>query len=117
MADERPNGKSARRALSSELLAEIRSAIAAYVDPTADEDDIGRRLRTIGEQARGEDIRAEQLVTSVKRIYDAVVPLPTLASQDARSKRLANLVTMCVREYYASWPDAVPADSPPTVPS
>ncbi len=117
MADERPNGKSARRALSSALLAELRTTIAAYVDPVADGDDIARRLHTIGEQARAEGIRAEQLVTSLKRVYDAVVPLPTLASQDARAKRLANLVTICVREYYASWPDAVSSDSPPTVAS
>jgi hypothetical protein len=115
MADERPNGKSARRALSSALLAELRTAIAAYIEPVANDDDIGRRLRTIGEQARAEGVRAEQLVTSLKRIYDAVVPLPTLASHDARTKRLANLVTICVREYYASWPDAVSMDSPPTV--
>lgn len=117
MVDERPNGKSARRALSSALLAELRTTIAAYIEPVADYEDIGRRLRTIGEQARAEGIQAEQLVTSLKRVYDAVVPLPTLASQDARTKRLANLVTICVREYYASWSDAASADSPPTVPS
>lgn len=117
MVDERPNGQSARRALSSALLAELRSAVAAYVAPAADNDDIGRRLRAIGEQARAEGAQAEQLVTSLKRIYNVVVPLPTLASQGARAQRLANLVTICVREYYASWPDSVPMDSPPTVPS
>ncbi len=66
MVDERPNGKSARRALSSALLAELRMTIAAYVDPVADDDDIARRLHTIGEQARAEGIRAEQLVTSIE---------------------------------------------------
>jgi hypothetical protein len=45
------------------------------------------------------------------------VPQPTLASHEARAKRLANLVTICVREYYASWTDTVAAESPPTVPS
>ncbi len=117
MTDERPNGKSARRALSSALLAELRSAIAGYVNPVADDNDISRALRAIGEQARAEGVRAEQLVTSLKRVYNAVVPPPTLASQDARAKRLANLVTICVREYYASWPETVGAEPPPTVPS
>jgi hypothetical protein len=117
MVDERTHARSPRHPLSSAVLAELRTAIAAYVTPAADDDDVSRALRAIGEQARAEGVRAEQLVTSLKRVYDAVVPPPTLASQDARAKRLANLVTICVREYYASWTDTVGAEPPPTVPS
>ena len=114
MSDERTHS---RHQLSSALLARLRTAIAAYVSQGGDEDDVSRALREIGEQARGAGVLAEQLVTALKRVYDAVVPPPTLASQDARARRLANLVTICVREYYASLSDAVAAVPPPTVPS
>jgi hypothetical protein len=112
MSDERTHS---RHQLSSAVLAQLRTAIAVYVGPGGDEDDISRALRAIGEQARAEGVRAEQLVTALKRVYDAVVAPPTLATQDARARRLNTLVTTCVREYYASLTD-VPAEPPPTVP-
>lgn len=117
MADERSNAKPARRQLSGSLLSELRTVIAAHVGPSTDDSGFSRAMRAIGERARAEGIRAEQLVTALKRVFDAVTPPPTLASHEARTKRLATLVTICVREYYASLPDAISADPSPTFPS
>ena len=116
MADERTKGsKPARHQPSSVLLEALQKAIAADYAPSADDDSISLALRAIGAQARAEGIRAEQLVKSLKRTFDAVTPPPALASQDARGKRLSTLVTICVREYYAPWSDGVTTTSAPPV--
>jgi hypothetical protein len=101
MADERMAGPGpVRQQLSSALADRLRQALAAHGGGDGTDGEISRALRAIGAEARADGVKAEQLVASLKRVFDSLTPPPTLASQDARAKRLAHLVTICVREYY-----------------
>jgi hypothetical protein len=86
--------------LSGTSLERLRAALEAYPGPDSDDGEVRRALRAIGDDARTEGIKAEQLVASLKQVFDALTPPPPLATQDQRAKRLSHLVTMCVREYY-----------------
>lgn len=113
MRDERTNGaKPARRQPSGALLEQLRRAIAAHGASPTDDSDISLALRAIGVAARAEGVKAEQLVASLKGVFESLAPPPTLASHEARTKRLSNLVTICVREYYAPWADVPPSEPP-----
>ena len=112
-ADERTNRPAPpRRQLSDAMVDQLRRALTAYGCADEHDGDISAALRAIGAEARANGIKAEQLVASLKRVFDALTPPPTLASQDARAKRLAHLVTVCVREYYA--PTAETASTDPS---
>jgi len=114
MGDERTNGAKpgARPQVSGALLEQLRRALASHGACPSDDGDISGALRAIGVAARAEGVKAEQLVASLKRVFESLTPPPTLASHDARSKRLSNLVTICVREYYAPWADVPPSETP-----
>jgi hypothetical protein len=111
MADEPTNGaKPARRQLSDALIEQLRRAVATYGSGEGHDADVSRALRAIGAEARVNGVQAEQLVASLKRIFDNLTPPPTLASQEARAKRLAHLVTLCVHEYYTPTDESGPSE-------
>ena len=88
------------REIPAPLLDRLREVLTRYSNPQSNDNQLGRALHAIGVEARASNVRAEQLIASLKRVFDSLTPPPTLASQDERSKRLAFLVTTCVREYY-----------------
>lgn len=111
MGDEpKSSARPVRRQLSDGLVDQLRQALATYGCADGQDGDISSALRAIGAEARASGVKAEQLVASLKRVFDALTPPPTLASQEARAKRLAHLVTVCVREYYAPADAAASAD-------
>jgi hypothetical protein len=115
MGDQPTNGtRPLRRQLSDGLVDQLRRALATYGSAEGGEADISSALRAIGAEARASGVKAEQLVASLKRVFDSLTPPPTLASQEARAKRLAHLVTVCVREYYAPSDEAASTDPLPT---
>lgn len=102
MSDDPTRGAAPdRRQLSGTQLDQLRWALAAHMSREGQDGELSRALRAIGADARASGVKAEQLVAALKRVFDSLTPPPTLASQDARAKRLAHLVTVCVREYYA----------------
>lgn len=102
MANEPTKGAiPVRRQLSDALVDQLRRALMTYGCADGRDSDVSSALRAIGAEARASGVQAEQLVASLKRVFDSLTPPPTLASQEARAKRLAHLVTVCVREYYA----------------
>jgi hypothetical protein len=111
MADERGHGVQGRDGqVSGALLERLRSVLAVYSGSQSD-DEVSPALRAIGVEARSAGIKAEQLVASLKRVFDSLTPPPTLASSAERSARLSHLVTICVREYYASMSAAHSGDT------
>jgi hypothetical protein len=110
MPDEhKPKGNPAPVQLSPALLEDLRRALAVYAGPRAEDGDIRRALRAIAEEARRRGVHAEQLVVSLKRVFEMLTPPPTLASADERARRLSHLVTVCVQEYYSAPDDSGPA--------
>ncbi len=108
MPDERAPRASrpVARQVSEPLVERLRTVLAAHgAGAGLNEAALSEALRGIAIEARDKGVRAEQLVASLKRVFDGLTPPPTLASVDQRSKRLAQLVTTCVKEYY-SVPDA-----------
>jgi hypothetical protein len=96
--------------LAPSLLDALRRALAGYTGSRADDGDLRRALRAIADDARHRGVRAEQLVVSLKRVFETLTPPPTLATADERAHRLSYLVTLCVQEYYATADDAAADD-------
>jgi hypothetical protein len=101
MADARSPGRTGESTqVSGALLAELRRVLAAHSGPSVDEGEVSRAIRAVALEARAKGIRAEQLVKSLKEVFDSLVPPPRIPP-DERAKRLGYFVTTCVREYYA----------------
>src|SRR6185312_11529798 len=103
MADERLQRASrpVARQISEQLVEELRAVLSAHGGAQLDEAALSPALRTVATEAREKGVRAEQLLALLKRVFDGLTPPPTLASVEERSKRLAQLVTACVKEYYS----------------
>jgi hypothetical protein len=108
--EPKSSSRPVRQQLSDALVDRLRRALTTYECADGRDGDISSALRAIGTEARASGVKAEQLVASLKRVFDALTPPPTLASQEARAKRLAHLVTVCVREYYAPVDEAASTD-------
>lgn len=91
-----------------------RRVLTTYSGPRVDDGEVSRALRAIATDAQAQGVRAEQLLASLKQVFDSLAPPDTLASLNDRAHRLSYLVTTCVREYYAVYPGPSGADAGPT---
>jgi hypothetical protein len=112
MADDRPQSpEPATEQIPGALLEQLRQVLMTHSGPTIDEDEVCQSFRAIARTAQSHGVRAEQLLTSLKRTFDALTPPHTLLSLDDQARRLSYLVTTCVHEYYAIYPE--PPDGDP----
>lgn len=88
-------------ALSDERTAALRTAFAAHargdgLPPEALRD----LLRDTGAEARARGLTAERLLVEFKLLWYAIPEVRALQSR-RQSEMLGELVTLCIREYYA----------------
>jgi hypothetical protein len=115
MPDERPQGAGGGVGkVPGPLLEQLRRVLTTYSGPKIDDGEVSRALRAVATDAQAQGVRAEQLLASLKRVFDSLPPPDTLPSPDDRLHRLSYLVTTCVREYYAVYPGSLGADAGPT---
>jgi len=101
MADQHSaKGRGADERVSDALLEQLRRVLVAHAAPDADVGEVSRAIRAVALEARAKGVHAEQLVRSLKEVFESLTLNPPLAFED-RMKRLSQLVTICVREYYA----------------
>ena len=90
----------------------LRRALWADARGLAPDRDLQRALRQLCTEARDQGLRAEQLLVLMKSRWRQV-PEARRASRDAADGMFAVVVTLCIREYYASecYRDALTAAS------
>lgn len=96
--DSTPN----RPALSAEAIASLESALAAYLADGRRTTALEPALHRIAAEARERDIRAEHLLLSLKDVWFRLPQIRALGDSEEQHELLRNVVTLCIREYYAS---------------
>jgi hypothetical protein len=90
--------------LSADGLAKLRGALKQWVDGDAGCDDsvLGDALHTVAREARNHGIPAEELLVTLKATWFEVGGAPNAPHASLQNpKRLDELVTACIKAYYA----------------
>ena len=101
--NEAPQGHSPTAALSPEVVSLLRATLERWVrgDSTVN-GSVGDALRAAADEARTRGIRAEELLVTLKSTWFEVGGSPNAPhSTSASARRLDELVTACIKAYYA----------------
>ena len=75
--------------------------LGRHIDNPDDSDpELALVLRQVVTEARNRHIRAEQLVVSLKRVWDALPQARQAIDREAQTLAKQRLVTLCIRAYY-----------------
>jgi hypothetical protein len=89
--------------LDRATLEAVRTAIVDYLDaPEAQSPALRDALTTMAVEARARSILPEQLLVVLKDIWYALPTIRDAVHPPEQSHLLQRIVTMCIKEYYAS---------------
>ena len=88
-------------AIGEEHLAALRRAIARY-SVGADPAELRQTLKALAREARAKSVPPEQLLVVLKSIWYELPAVRTAEADAERTRVLQQLVTMCIKEYYAT---------------
>lgn len=87
--------------LSAATLATLRSVLSRHIDhPDETDPELALVLRQVVTEARNRHIRAEQLVVSLKHVWDALPQAREAIDREAQTLAKQRLITLCIRAYY-----------------
>lgn len=75
--------------------------LSRHIDhPDEDDPELALALRQAVKEARNRHIRAEQLVVSLKQVWDALPQARHAIDREAQAQARQRLITLCIRAYY-----------------
>lgn len=87
--------------LSAATIARLRSVLSRHIDhPDEADPELALVLRQAVKEARSRHIRAEQLVVSLKQVWDALPQARQAIDREAQALAKQRLITLCIRAYY-----------------
>ena len=87
--------------LSAATIARLRSVLGRHIDhPDEADPELASVLRQAVTEARNRHIRAEQLVVSLKQVWDALPQARYAVDREAQTLAKQRLITLCIRVYY-----------------
>jgi hypothetical protein len=90
------------RTLSPEALSVFRASLERWVHSDGGDDSVLRSaLHGVAVEARERSVRAEELLVLLKTTWYELGGLPGTSSGANGNKRLDDLVTACIKAYYA----------------
>lgn len=99
--EEASGGGFAAGGLSGSTIARLRSVLSRHIDrPDESDPELALVLRQIVKEARNRHIRAEQLVVSLKQVWDALPQARQAIDRESQTLAKQRLITLCIRAYY-----------------
>lgn len=87
--------------LSAPTIARLRSVLSRHIDdPDEADPELALVLRQAVKEARNRHIRAEQLIVSLKHVWDALPQARQAIDREAQALAKQRLITLCIRAYY-----------------
>lgn len=87
--------------LSAATVARLRTVLGRHIDhPEEADPELAAVLRQVVVEARSQHIRAEQLIVSLKHVWDALPQARQAIDREAQALAKQRLITLCIRTYY-----------------
>lgn len=87
--------------LSAATIGRLRSVLSRHIDhPDESDPDLALVLRQVVMEARTRRIRAEQLIVSLKHLWDSLPEARQAIDREAQALEKQRLITLCIRAYY-----------------
>ena len=93
-------GPNLPNAIGEEHLVALRRAIARY-SGGGDPAELRETLKALAREARDKSVAPEQLLLLLKSIWYELPAVRSAQAEADRTRVLQQLVTMCIKEYYA----------------
>ena len=87
--------------LSEELIARLRAALISFAGDPVETTELRETLCAIAREARQKQIRAEHVLISLKEAWGELPQVRFAHEPREQTRALQQLVTLCIREYYA----------------
>jgi hypothetical protein len=88
--------------LSESVMKELRSALAEQLrKPDQPAPELNALLKRVAREAREKNIRPEQLLIAFKQLWNSLAESTRPQSADQFERIRQNLVTLCIKAYYA----------------
>jgi hypothetical protein len=102
ISDEAASGGGfASGGLSAATIAALRSVLGRHIDePDESDPELALVLRQVVTEAKNRHIRAEQLVVSLKHVWDTLPQARQAIDREAQALARQRLITLCIRAYY-----------------
>jgi hypothetical protein len=102
ISDEAASGGGfASGGLSAATTARLRSVLGQHIDRPDDSDpELALVLRQVVTEAKNRHIRAEQLIVSLKQVWDSLPQTRQGIDREAQALAKQRLITLCIRAYY-----------------
>ena len=111
-ADSAPHGPSqATRSWSSPAsIATLRIALEQHAQGNAagQRQQLRNAIRALCTEAHGHHVPAERVLAELKHMWNTMPGVQSLLDPEARATRVAELVSLCIGEYYADESDSTP---------
>lgn len=85
---------------SPETVALVESALTAFLDGTVSDSRVCEVFTLLAHEADALQLRAEGVLVALKRIWNGLPQVRTLADSERRELLLAQLVRLCIDSYY-----------------
>lgn len=87
--------------LSGATVARLRSVLSKHIEhPDEADPELALVLRQVVTEARNRQIRAEQLIVSLKHVWDSLPEARHAIDREAQTQVKQRLITLCIRVYY-----------------
>lgn len=86
--------------LDAESVARLRAALAEFARDGNRTPSLRDALRRVADEARGRQIRAEQLLVLLKELWSELPDVRRAVDVKEKAMLLQRLVTWCIEEYY-----------------
>ena len=102
ISDEAASGGGfASGGLSAATIARLRSVLGRHIDhPDGADPELSLVLRQVVTEARNRHIRAEQLIVSLKQVWDTLPQARQAIDGESQALAKQRLITLCIRTYY-----------------
>lgn len=88
--------------LSESVMKELQSALAEQLrKPDQPAPELNALLRRVAHEARERNVRPEELLVSFKQVWNSLAESMRPQSADQIERIRQNLVTLCIKAYYA----------------
>lgn len=87
--------------LSAATIATLRAVLSRHIDHPDDSDpELALVLRQVVTEAKNRHIRAEQLIVSLKHVWDTLPQARQAIDREGQTQAKQRLITLCIRAYY-----------------
>ncbi len=87
--------------LADETIATLRDALRRYLSNGLTPSPLQAALQLVGREAREKDILPEQLLITLKDVWNTLPEVRAMNDTAQQVRLLQRVVTMCIKEYYS----------------